>query len=241
MEYEIIQEIETCYSQNILSLYTIYLQSELEKNELHEYGYNYISGKINLSNNQLIFTISLPIPLSKFYEKELYARIKVLDKEYEKGFIEFLEQSDGYWYEPLESLNIESILSIVEPFKLLKDKKTIQFVVNCRQIDFLYPQKWLNLYFYEYRKYFPAIKERKQREYQKKIEILKQEYNILRNKISHHFDNENFIVIHNRLEELKIKIEIPFELYYTKPSYLYYTLNDNHTLHLLKKYGYKII
>lgn len=241
MEYEILEEIQACYSQTILSMYTIYLQSELEKNELHEYCYKHISGRISLIENKFIFTISLPIVLSKFYEKELYSRIQVLNKEYEKGFLEFLFNSNGYWYEPLENTSIKDILGIVEPFKLLKDKRTIQFTMNCRKMDSLYPQKWLNLYFYEYRKYLPIIKERKQKEYQKNIELLKQEYQTLRNTISLHFDNENFILIHKRLEELKSFMNISFEEYYTKPSCLYYTLNDNYTFHLLKNYGYKII
>jgi hypothetical protein len=241
MEYEILQEIEACYSQTILSMYTIYLQSELEKNELYEYFYKHISGRINLIGNKFVFTISLPITLSNFYEKELYSRIKILNKEYEKGFIEFLEQSDGYWYEPLESLNIESILSIVEPFKLLEDKKTIQFIMNCRSIYFQYPQKWLNLYFYEYRKHLPVICDIKKKEYQKNIELLKQEYETVRNKIGNYFDTENFILIHKHLEELKKFMNIPFEIYYNKPSFLYYTLDDKQTIHFLRKYGYKII
>lgn len=241
MEYEIIEEIEACYSQTLLSMYTIYLESELEKNELHEYCYKHISGKISLVENKFIFTISLPILLSKIYEKELYSRIQVLDKQYEKGFLEFLVYSNGCWYEPLENTNIKSILNIIEPFKLSNDKRTIQFIMNCRKMDSLYPQKWLNLYFYEYRKHLPVIKERKQKEYQKNIELLKQEYQILRNTISHHFDNKNFLIIHKRLEELKFFVNLTFEEYYSKPSYLYYTLNDNYTFHLLKKYGYKII
>jgi hypothetical protein len=241
MEYEIIEEVEACYSQTILSMYTIYLESELEKNKLHEYCYKHISGRISLIENKFIFTISLPIALSNFYEKELYSRIYLLDKEYEKGFLEFLVYSNRYWYEPLENTSINSILGIVEPLKLLQDKRTIQFVMNCRKMYSLYPQKWLNLYFYEYRKYLPVIKERKQKEYQKNIELLKQEYQSLRNTISHHFDNENFLIIHKRLEELEKYINTSFEEYYTKPSCLHYTLNDNHTFHLLKKYGYKII
>ncbi len=241
MEYEIIEEIEACYSQTILSMYTIYLQSELEKNELYEYSYKYISGKITFSQNKFIFTISLPIQFTDFYEKELYNRIKFLNKEYEKGFLEFLEKSEGYWYEPLEKLNINSILSIEEPLKFLSDKKTIQFVMNCREVSYLYPQKWLNLYFYEYRKHLPVIRDIKKKEYEKSIEILKQEYETLRQKISNYFDNENFIVIHKRLEELKVFINISFENYYKKPSYIYYTLNDYYTVKSLKKYGYKII
>ena len=107
MEYEIIGEIEACYSQTILSMYTIYLQSELEKNELYEYSYKYISGKITFSQNKFIFTISLPSQFTNFFEKELYNRINILNKEYENGFLEFLEKSGGYWYEPIKAINIE--------------------------------------------------------------------------------------------------------------------------------------
>lgn len=241
MEYEIIEEIEACYSQTILSMYTLYLYEELKYNQLYEYSYKYISGKITFSDNQFTFTISLPIRLSKFYENQLYSRIQVLNKEYEKGFMEFLVYSNGYWYEPLKDTTINSILSIVKPFKLLEDKNTIQFIMNCKAIDSLYPQKWLNLYFYEYRKHLRVIKERKQKEYEDTIESYKQEYQVLRNKISHYFDNDTFLVIHKRLEILKQYITTPFEIYYSKPSYSHYTLNDIQTFHLLKKYGYKII
>jgi hypothetical protein len=241
MEYEIIEEIEACYSQTILSVYTIYLDSQLKKDDLYEYSYNYISGKITLYENQFIFTICLPIELSSFYEKELYSRIKKLNKEYEKGFLEFLYNTGGHWYEPLKDLSINSILQIIKPFQVLEDKKIIQFIMNYRKIDSLYPQQWLNLYFYEYRKHLRVIKDIKQKEYEKTIENLKQEYQILRNKISNYFDSEDFIVIHKRLEELKVFINISFEEYYSRPSCLHYTLNDKHTFHLLKKYGYKII
>jgi hypothetical protein len=241
MEYEIIEEIEACYSQTILSMYTIYLYSELQKQELYEYSYKHISGKINLSDNKLIFTISLPIQLSEKYEKELYSRITILNKEYEKGFLEFLKYSNGYWYEPLENTSINSILNIEEPFKLLDYKNIIQFIIKCRDIDSLYPQKWLNLYFYEYRKYLPAIKEIKQKEYERTIEKLKIEYETLRNRISEFFDNEMFTVIHKRLEYLKVYINTPFEIFHTKPSCFHYTLNDKQTFQLLKTHGYKII
>ena len=50
-----------------------------------------------------------------------------------------------------------------------------------------------------------------------------------------------FIVIHKRLEKLKVYINTPFEVFYSKPTYFQYTLNDKNTIHLLKKYGYKII
>jgi hypothetical protein len=240
MEYEIIEEIEACYSQTILSIYTIYLLSELEKNQVYEYGYKHISGKITYKEDKLTFTITLPIKLTEHYKKEIYSRITVLNKEYEKGFFEFLEKSDGCWYEPLEKINIYSILGMINPFEIYNDD-TIKFTIKCRNIDSIYPQKWLNLYFYEYRKNLRVIKERKEKEYEFHIEFLKQEYQSLKSKISISFDSDEFLKIHKHLELLKIKINEPFETYYSRQSIFHYTPDDNKTIVLLRTFGYKIV
>lgn len=240
MEYEIIEEIEACYSQTILSIYTIYLLTELEKNQVREYRYKYISGKVTYSEDKLIFTIGLPIKLKERYKKELYSRIQILNREYEKGFFEFLNKSSGCWYEPLEEINIYSILGIIKPFEIYNGD-TIQFTIKCRKIDSIYPQKWLNLHFYEYRKHLRVIRERKQREHENSKFFLRKEYDSLRNKIINYFDSEEFLTIHKYLELLKIRINEPFEDYYSRKNIIHYTSDDNKTIVLLKMFGHEII
>jgi hypothetical protein len=241
MELEIIEEIEACYAQTILSMYTIYLENELEKDILHEYSYKYITGKITLCKNDFIFSINLPCILDANNEKELSKRINILNKEYINGFCIFLEYSGGYWYEPIETISMKSVLGIKEPFKLLDDKQTIRFVLQCRKMNKVFPQKWLNRYFYEYKKFLPVLYKIKEKEYNDHKEKLKVLYQTLRQQIHLDIPTERFLWLHSQLQTLELQITKPFHEYHSLQSVFGYTANDNETLYLLRFFGYKII
>ena len=242
----IIEDIEGCYAQLILSMYTVYCHSLDSKMDMfrtkQENIYRQESIQIIMTPIEDDFcniTMRVPIYITPKIEREIVNRIGKLDKEYQKGFLHFMEETDNHWYEPLRNITIYDILKIKEPLRLDDSRKSFTMIMKYRSIPSFYPQEWINRYFYEYKRTLPSLYNSKKNLYEEETMKVKEEYNELYKKFTINLSTEDFHSIRNKLQNLGRRIETSFEEYVKKPMLFVHTPDDRYTIALLKKFGYE--
>lgn len=242
----LIEEIEGCYAQLILSMYTIYSHSlnieEDNRRTKQEHRYSQDLLRIVLTPLEDDFyqiVVKLPISINMKTEKEITNRIRKLDKEYEKGFQKFMDLTDYHWYEPIRNITIYDILGIKEPFLLDESRQKFRMIAKYRKIPSFFPQEWINRYFYEYKRRLPFLYKQKKKIYEEETMKCMEKYNELHYKFNINLPSEEFHSIRNEMTQLEIRIKTSFDEYVQRPMLFNHTPNDEAVVALLKKFGYE--
>jgi len=243
---EIIEDIEAAYTQSILKIYTSYTHSDDERiDKLRTRTVeNYIFNKVKVilhpddTTDTMNIFFKCPIDLDRNSIDKIKRKVEKINREYINGFMQFLEISNGKWFEPLEDISIKSILGI-ENLKKTEDPKILSY-------NFKFPYehedltvKWLNTHLYNYRKILPGIIRYKKVFFEIENNILNTELINLKKNFSINMETEVFHNCRKRIEYIERRLKCPFEEYYLNYGNTYqYT--DIFTMDLLKKKGYPI-
>ena len=245
-ESHIIEDLEGCYAQLILSMYTIYCHSsdpEIDNyrtKQEHSFRQGYVQIIMTpMKDDFCKITMNVPIQITPRIEREILNRIWKLEKEYQKGFIKFMEETENQWYEPLRNITIYDILKISHPLILDESRTAFIMAMKYRSIPSFYPQEWMNRYFYEYKRNLPSLYNKKKVLYEEETMKLIEEYNELCKKFSINLSTEDFHSSRNELQRLGRRIETSYEEFAKKPMLFNHTNNDEATIALLKKFGYE--
>ena len=241
---EIIEDIEAGYTQSILKIYTLYTHSDddrmdkLRTRTKENYMFNSIQIVLrpDEKTDTMMVVFMSPIDLDKRMREKINRKILKINQVYISGFIQFLELSNGKWFEPLEEITIKSILGI-ENLNRTEDPKILYY-------NFKFPYeledltvKWLNVHLCNYRKILPGIVRYKKRYFEIENEILKLELISLKKNFSINMETDVFHSYRMKIEAIERRLNLSYEEWYNKNLYHY---TDITTMNLLKERGYPV-